>query len=73
MPARRSIREDIVYDDEAPRRSRSNDDYDGEWWRGRPEAEAKVQKELENVRTAGTIGSSLQGGNDHVKNEPMAP
>jgi uncharacterized Zn finger protein len=53
MPTRRSAsRPDIVYDDDyAPRRYSSDDG--GEWWRGRGDEEAKVQRELERRRAAG--------------------
>jgi len=54
MPARRSVsRPDIVYDDEYPARRYAGDDDGGDWWRGRGEEEAKVQRELERRRAAG--------------------
>ena len=53
MPARRrsDLREDIVYDDEAPRRSSCDDGSD--WWRHRDRDAAKVEKELEKRRAKG--------------------
>jgi len=53
MPARRrsDLREDIVYDDEAPRRSSSDDGSD--WWRHRDRDAARVEMELEKRRAKG--------------------
>lgn len=52
MPARRPAnRDDIVYDDEAPRRT--YDDEGSDWWRHRDRDAAKVEKELEKRRAAG--------------------
>ena len=54
MPAKRTtpLRDDIVYDDEAPSR-RARGDYDSDWWRGRGDEETKVQQNLEKRRAAG--------------------
>ena len=56
MPARRRnpARDDIVYDDDAPRRY-SDDAGGGEWWRGRAKDEARVERELEKRRVQGEL------------------
>ncbi len=52
MPARRPAnRDDIVYDDDAPRHSYNDEGTD--WWRHRDRDAAKVEKELEKRRAAG--------------------
>ncbi len=51
MPARRSSRDDIVYDDEAPRRAYDGDGSD--WGQHREQDAARVEKELAKRRAAG--------------------